>query len=78
LSPVSLLAEWLLGGSDHISGAVIAPGVLVVDSYVKKVQHPVGIVGEIPARNGDRVKAGDVVRLDATITAPTWQSSRKD
>ena len=52
-----------------ISGAVIAPGVLVVDSYVKKVQHAAGgIVGEILARNGDRVKAGDVVlRLDATI-----------
>ena len=53
-----------------ISGAVIAPGVLVVDTYVKKVQHPEGgIVGEILARDGDRVKAGDVVvRLDATIT----------
>src|SRR5262245_1136636 len=51
-----------------ISGAVIAPGILMVDSYVKKVQHPEGgIVGEILARNGDRVKAGDVVlRLDAT------------
>ena len=49
---------------------MIAPGVLVVDTYVKKVQHPEGgIVGEILARDGDRVKAGDVVvRLDATIT----------
>ncbi len=53
-----------------ISGAVIAPGVLVVDTHVKKVQHPEGgIVGEILARDGDRVKAGDVVlRLDATVT----------
>ena len=53
-----------------ISGAVIAPGVIVVDSYVKKVQHPTGgIVGEILARDGDRVKAGDVVvRLDDTVT----------
>ena len=53
-----------------ISGAVIAPGVLVVDTYVKKVQHPTGgIVGEILVRNGDRVDAGDVVvRLDDTIT----------
>ena len=42
----------------------------MVDTYVKKVQHPDGgIVGEILARDGDRVKAGDVVlRLDATIT----------
>ena len=53
-----------------ISGAVIAPGVLVVDTNVKKVQHPTGgIVGEILVRNGDRVQAGDVVvRLDDTIT----------
>ena len=52
-----------------ISGAVIAPGVVMVDTYVKKVQHPTGgIVGEILARDGDRVEAGDVVvRLDATI-----------
>jgi membrane fusion protein, type I secretion system len=53
-----------------ISGAVIAPGVLVVDTHVKKVQHPTGgIVGEILARDGDRVEAGDLVlRLDNTIT----------
>jgi HlyD family secretion protein len=53
----------------NISGAVIAPGVLVVDTYAKKVQHSTGgIVGAILARDGDRVKAGDVVlRLDATI-----------
>lgn len=53
-----------------ISGAVIAPGTLVVDSHVKKVQHPTGgIVGKILARDGDRVKGGDVVvRLDDTIT----------
>ncbi|MCK5494908.1 MAG: HlyD family type I secretion periplasmic adaptor subunit, partial [Hyphomicrobiaceae bacterium] len=56
--------------TSDISGAVIAPGVLVVDTHVKKVQHPTGgIVGEIHVRNGDRVQAGDVVlRLDDTIT----------
>ena len=54
----------------EISGAVIAPGVLVVDSNVKKVQHPTGgVVGEIKARDGDRVTTGDiVVRLDETVT----------
>jgi HlyD family secretion protein len=53
-----------------IAGAVIAPGVLVVDTHVKKVQHPTGgIVGEIRAHDGDSVDAGDVVlRLDDTIT----------
>ena len=53
-----------------ISGAVIAAGSLVVDSNVKKVQHPTGgIVGELHARDGDRVNAGDIlVRLDETVT----------
>ena len=37
---------------------------------VKKVQHPTGgVVGELRVRDGDRVKAGDVlVRLDETVT----------
>ncbi|ESX90610.1 HlyD family type I secretion periplasmic adaptor subunit [Mesorhizobium sp. LSHC412B00] len=53
-----------------MSGAVIAAGRLVVDSNVKKVQHPTGgVVGEIRVREGDRVKAGDIlVRLDETTT----------
>ena len=54
----------------EISGALIAPGSIVVDSNVKKVQHPTGgVVGELRVRDGDRVKAGDVVvRLDETVT----------
>jgi HlyD family secretion protein len=54
----------------EISGAVIAHGSVVVDSDTKRVQHPTGgIVGELNARNGDHVHAGDVlVRLDDTIT----------
>jgi HlyD family secretion protein len=54
----------------EIAGAVIAAGVLVVDSNVKKVQHPTGgVVGEIRARDGDQVKIGDVlIRLDETVT----------
>ena len=57
-------------GNMKLSGALIAPGSVVVDSNVKKVQHPTGgIVGELRARDGDRVKAGDVVvRLDDTVT----------
>ncbi|MDQ2082877.1 HlyD family type I secretion periplasmic adaptor subunit [Xanthobacteraceae bacterium Astr-EGSB] len=56
--------------STEISGAVIAEGQLVVDSNVKKVQHPTGgIVGELRVQNGSIVKAGDVVlRLDETQT----------
>ncbi|PZV37102.1 HlyD family type I secretion periplasmic adaptor subunit [Mesorhizobium kowhaii] len=54
----------------NLSGAVVASGHFVVDSYVKKVQHPTGgVVGEILAGEGDKVKAGDIVmRLDATQT----------
>jgi HlyD family secretion protein len=54
----------------QISGAVIAPGQLVVESDVKKVQHPTGgVVGELRVREGARVRAGDVlIRLDETQT----------
>ena len=57
-------------GTMTLSGALIAPGSIVVDTNVKKVQHPTGgIVGELRVRDGDRVKQGDiVVRLDDTVT----------
>jgi HlyD family secretion protein len=73
---VALLATGMLVGGlggwaavTELSGAVVAPGSVVVDSHVKKVQHPTGgVVGEILARDGDRVQAGDVVvRLDETV-----------
>ncbi len=56
------------GTLTEISGAVIAPGKLVADSNVKKVQHPTGgVVGDLRVKDGDRVKKGDVVvRLDET------------
>jgi membrane fusion protein, type I secretion system len=56
--------------SANVASAVIAPGTLVVDSNVKKVQHPAGgVVGELRVRNGDRVEAGEVLlRLDDTVT----------
>lgn len=54
----------------ELSGAVVAAGQLVVDSNVKKVQHPTGgVVGELRVRDGVAVKAGDIViRLDETVT----------
>lgn len=69
-------AALLVGGvggwaaTTELSGAVIASGQLVVDSNVKKVQHPTGgVVGELKVKEGERVKAGDVlVRLDETQT----------
>lgn len=59
--------------ASEIAGAVIAPGVVVVESNVKKVQHPTGgIVGEILVKEGSVVQAGDVVmRLDDTVTRST-------
>ena len=54
----------------ELAGAVIAPGIVVVESDIKKVQHPTGgIVGELNVHDGDHVNAGEVlVRLDATQT----------
>src|SRR6202521_2076341 len=67
-----LLAPGLGGwaATTQFVGAVIAHGQLVVNSNVKKVQHPTGgVVGELRAHDGDLVKAGDVVvRLDDTVT----------
>lgn len=59
----------------ELSGAVIAPATVVVDGNVKKVQHPTGgIVKAILVKNGDHVKAGDVVlSLDDTITRASLQ-----
>ena len=71
LAVVLLLAGGLggWGATVPISGALIASGQVVVESNVKKVQHPTGgVVGEVRVRDGDLVKAGDiVVRLDETV-----------
>jgi membrane fusion protein, type I secretion system len=66
----------ILGGAGvwaantQIAGAVIASGLVVVETSVKKVQHPTGgIVGEILVKNGDHVAAKDLLmRLDETLT----------
>ncbi|MGP9813803.1 HlyD family type I secretion periplasmic adaptor subunit [Rhodopseudomonas sp. NSM] len=68
-----VLVTFGIGGwasTTELSGAVVAQGVIVVDSSVKKVQHPTGgVVSELRIKEGDRVKAGDIlVRLDETQT----------
>jgi HlyD family secretion protein len=62
------LGTW--AATSEFAGAVIAQGQLVVDTNVKKVQHPTGgVVAELRVRDGDMVSAGDVViRLDDTQT----------
>jgi len=64
----------LLGGmsswavATKLAGAVIAPGTLVVENNVKKVQHPTGgVVKELRVKDGDKVAAGDLlILLDGT------------
>jgi HlyD family secretion protein len=56
----------------RIAGAVVSTGTLEVEGKRQVVQHQTGgIVAEINARNGDEVKAGDVlVRLDGEDLGP--------
>jgi HlyD family secretion protein len=74
---ISLVVVVLLVGgiggwaaTSEFAGAVIAQGQLVVDTNVKKVQHPTGgVVAELRVRDGDIVHSGDVViKLDDTQT----------
>lgn len=52
----------------QLAGAVVAPGIIRVESNRQVIQHPDGgVVGEILAKDGDRVEAGDVlIRFDPT------------
>lgn len=66
-----ILLVGVLGGlaaTIRLQGAVIANGTLVVDSYVKPVQHQTGgTVGQVFVKNGDLVAAGQIlVHLDDT------------
>ncbi|TIX86546.1 HlyD family type I secretion periplasmic adaptor subunit [Rhizobium sp. P44RR-XXIV] len=77
-----LLLFGVMGGlaaATKISGAVIASGSLVVDSYVKSVKHlKGGIAKTIFVKNGDHVDAGQVlVRLDDTQTKANLAIIRK-
>jgi HlyD family secretion protein len=65
-----LAAVWVGGHiriTARVSGAIIAPGQLVVETSIKSIQHLTGgVVGEIFVRDGDRVEAGDILlRLEA-------------
>ena len=73
------LVVLLVGGfggwaaTSELAGAVIARGTVVVESNVKKVQHPTGgVIGQILVHDGDSVKEGQVlIRLDDTVTRST-------
>jgi len=70
----------LLGANTDLSGAVIASGSLVVESNVKKVQHPTGgTVGELLVREGAKVREGDILlRLDETVARANLAAIRKN
>jgi HlyD family secretion protein len=62
----------------QLHGAVIASGTVVVESNVKKVQHPTGgVVGQLLVKDGQPVEEGQVVmRLDDTVTRATLGAVR--
>lgn len=64
---VGVLGYW--GVTARIAGAIIASGMIQVESNRQVVQHQDGgVVGAILAKDGDQVAAGDVViRLDDTF-----------
>ena len=65
----------LWAAASPLAGAVVAQGQFVVDSNVKKIQHQTGgIVAVLPVREGDQVKAGDLIlRLDETVVKANLQ-----
>ena len=77
LAAVMLVAGGIGGwaATTEISGALIAPGSVVVESSARKVQHPSGgVVGEIAVSGGLNVAAGDIlIRLDETMTRANLQ-----
>jgi HlyD family secretion protein len=62
------LGAW--AGIATLAGAVVAGGTLVVESSVKKVQHPTGgVIGELLVKEGSHVEAGEIIiKLDETQT----------
>jgi membrane fusion protein len=74
---IGVLAFVLVGGvggwaaTTELSSAIVAPGTVVVENNVKKIQHlSGGIVGELSVREGDTVEAGQILlRLDGTTVS---------
>jgi HlyD family secretion protein len=59
----------IMGAATDMSGAIVSSGSLVVESSVKKVQHPAGgVVKNLLVTEGARVNTGDLlIRLDETV-----------
>jgi HlyD family secretion protein len=54
----------------QVTGAVMAPGALAVESQVKTVSHPSGgVLSQLLVREGSKVRAGDILmRLDSSVS----------
>jgi HlyD family secretion protein len=65
----------LWSATASMSGAVVAPGLFVVESNLKRVQHPQGgVAAEVLVREGQSVREGELlVRLDDTIARTSLQ-----
>jgi HlyD family secretion protein len=68
---VGCIGGW--AATSELAGAVIASGTVIVESNVKKVQHPTGgVIKEILVKEGSQVDEGQIlVRLDDTVTRAT-------
>jgi membrane fusion protein, type I secretion system len=64
-----VLGMGVMGAATDMSGAIISSGSLVVESSVKKVQHPTGGVAKtLLVEEGTRVNGGDLlIQLDETV-----------
>ena len=64
-----VLSFSILSAATSLSGAIITTGSLVVESSIKKVQHPSGgVVKTLLVGDGARVKAGDLlIQMDETV-----------
>ncbi len=73
---ISALLAWTI--FVPLSSAAIAPGVVSVDGYSKKIQHlEGGIIKEIRVRDGDSVIAGQILMtLDKTQAQEEYESLR--
>ena len=64
-----VLSFGILSAATSLSGAIISTGSLVVESSVKKVQHPAGgVVKTLLVADGAHVKAGELlIQMDETV-----------
>jgi HlyD family type I secretion membrane fusion protein len=74
-----LLVLLVLGTVIQLSSAVVAFGDVSVDSKVKKIAHPAGgVISAIYVRDGDRVRAGQLLmKFDSKVSGVTAQSAGK-